>query len=456
MTHRTPHFRRSQRGAAVLVVSLILLFGLTLVAFFANRTSIFEQRTSSNQYRSTRAFEMAEAGIEWATTRLNETIAINATAPAVCSDPGGANITDTFRVRYLVPQITPTPGFNVPTANPPRVGCSISATGATTCSCPTAGVAPVLGPDTEPRFTVQFNPVAGDATAVEIVSRGCTGGTTCDSADSQEAAAVVRVLLKVVPQFPNTPGAGLITGGSAVPGGNLRVVNTDIKSNGVTINSGTVVDLTGSTSVTTLAGTPPRASVLDQDESLQALTAADADGDLFFRGFFGMTMDAYQRSPQTWYIKTGSCNSAPNPSRCTSCGSAAACGTAVSDAYNNKVTQFWSDADLQFGTGNLPSVGTLGTATLPITIAGSGHVELRSNMVAYGMFYAATATATENWDYSGSGSAKVFGAFVSRGDFVKGTGTLDLIYDPNVFGGGSINGLFARVPGSWRDKLTEF
>jgi Tfp pilus assembly protein PilX len=54
----------AQQGAATLVISLVLLFGMTVAAFFANRGLIFEQKTSANQYRSTRAFEMAEAGLE--------------------------------------------------------------------------------------------------------------------------------------------------------------------------------------------------------------------------------------------------------------------------------------------------------------------------------------------------------------------------------------------------------
>jgi len=183
------------------------------------------------------------------------------------------------------------------------------------------------------------------------------------------------------------------------------------------------------------------------------LTTADADGNIFFTGFFGESITDYQNNPQTWRITAGSCGT---NARCTSCGSATACGTAVSNAYNNRVSQFWADTDVSFNNSNIPSVGTLGTPNLPLTMASSASVELRSNLTAYGMFYAATATATENWDYSGSGSAKVFGAFVSRGDFVKGTGTLDLIYDPDIFGRGTATGLLVRVPGSWRDKLTDY
>ena len=72
MTRIHLHPRLRQRGAASLVVAMILLFGMTMVAFYANRGLLFEQRTSANQYRATSAFEVAEAGLEWATARLNE------------------------------------------------------------------------------------------------------------------------------------------------------------------------------------------------------------------------------------------------------------------------------------------------------------------------------------------------------------------------------------------------
>jgi hypothetical protein len=185
------------------------------------------------------------------------------------------------------------------------------------------------------------------------------------------------------------------------------------------------------------------------------LTRADANGDLFFQSFFGETQAQYQANPQTWII-TSPAIGCGSRVRCTACSTSTSCGTAVSTAINNGVSQFWADTDVQFGSGNMPTVGTLGTAQRPISFAGTGAVELRANITAYGMFFVATATALENWDYSGSGSAKVYGAFVSRGDFMKGSGTLDLIYDANIFRMGEGTGLLVRVPGSWRDKSCEF
>jgi len=213
------------------------------------------------------------------------------------------------------------------------------------------------------------------------------------------------------------------------------------------------VELRTATSVTTLPGTPPRSSVLDNDPSLNALTNADSSGDLFFQSFFGETQAQYKDSSLTWLITGAACGTR---ARCSSCSNSSACGAAVSSAINQGVTQFWSDAPVQFNNGNLPAVGTLGTATRPITFASNSAIELRSDLTAYGMFFVATGTALENWDYAGSGTAKIYGSLVSRGDFVKGSGTLDVIYANSVFRTGITTGLMLRVPGSWRDKETGY
>lgn len=441
---------RKQRGAASLIVVMVLLFGITLTAFFANRGMIFEQRTSANQYRSTKAFEMADAGIEWAIARLNDPTVL-AAAPA-CTTSSGSTLSS-FRGRYIRPtaaDATHASGWLNPVSTS-YPGCRADpANGSLTCSClSTAGEADLSASADQPRFRVQFNAVAGDTLAVEIVSRGCTNADPCNpaaGATASDGTAIVRTMLKIRPTFPTVPGAGLISGSSTVTGGNLRVVNTDTASNGITINTGTTISEGSGTIVESLPGTPPRNSILDNDPSLLALTTADANGDLFFSSYFGEGMDAYKNTdPLTKVIAS------------SDCASATACGALVSSWYDKGFTQFWVEPDVTFNSSNLPSVGTLGTATKPIALAGAGQLELRANIVAYGMLYAATATANDNWDYSGSGSATIYGSLVSRGDFVKGSGSLNIIYNGNLFGGkGPPTGILVPVPGSWRDKASTY
>ena len=128
--------RFKQRGAAALAVSMVLLFAMTVVAFFANRSMIFEQRTSANQVRYTKGFEVADAGIEWAIARLNDPLTL---AAASCVPDGSTAGLLSFRDRYLQPTASdathPTGWFNPVTTVYP--GCQIDpSNGNLTCGCP--------------------------------------------------------------------------------------------------------------------------------------------------------------------------------------------------------------------------------------------------------------------------------------------------------------------------------
>lgn len=56
----------SQKGAAVLLVSIVLLIGVTLITVFAARIGIMDQRISANEYRHKEAYATSEAGLEMA------------------------------------------------------------------------------------------------------------------------------------------------------------------------------------------------------------------------------------------------------------------------------------------------------------------------------------------------------------------------------------------------------
>ena len=91
---------RPQRGAATLVVVMLLFFVVSLVAAYASRNLIFEQRTSANQYRSTQSFEAAEAGLEWAQAMLNSGRIDDDCLPTLDTSFGS------FRERYLITNTT--------------------------------------------------------------------------------------------------------------------------------------------------------------------------------------------------------------------------------------------------------------------------------------------------------------------------------------------------------------
>ena len=63
-------FVHAQRGAATLVVALILLIVTSVITVYGARNSLMEQRITANDYRAVRLAEAAEAGLDYGITWL--------------------------------------------------------------------------------------------------------------------------------------------------------------------------------------------------------------------------------------------------------------------------------------------------------------------------------------------------------------------------------------------------
>jgi hypothetical protein len=206
--------------------------------------------------------------------------------------------------------------------------------------------------------------------------------------------------------------------------------------------------------VQSLPGTAPGQSILDNDPSLLKLTNADASGELFFASFLGQGFDAYKNDPGTKVLTMGATNNYANGA----CSSASNCASAVSYWADRGVTKFWVDGAADFGASTMPTItSTLGTASRPVAVVTTGNLSFGSNVNAYGIFYAATASVTTDATL-GNGNPTIVGSFISRGDISKqGSGNLTVAYNGNLFGArGAPTGLLVPVPGSWRDKATAY
>lgn len=63
-TTRRLHHQRTERGAAVLPITLILLLLITIITIFAARVGILETRTAANKVRYDQAFSAAQFGVQ--------------------------------------------------------------------------------------------------------------------------------------------------------------------------------------------------------------------------------------------------------------------------------------------------------------------------------------------------------------------------------------------------------
>ena len=412
---------KAQRGAAALIVTMVLFFAMLLAAAYANRNLVFEQRSSANQYRSTQAFEAAEAGLEWAQAQLNSAARIGADCQA-STDPAAP----TFRERFLSRNATGLAGntwSNGALAVPLQAACVRGEAG-WTCSCPAQGHPQPAAPATpglHPAFALEF--VAGGKPGiVKLVSHGCTGpaGACAPGSTSKaDASARVEVALGLLPALGTAPAAPLTARGRVNTAAALGVHNPDAGSGGLVVHAGGGI-AAPLLRVTPPAGTPVADVLAGNDAALAALAP-----ERLFNAFFGLDKTGWKNQPT---VQTLACSG--------DCGAALA--NAVQATGGNPLV--WVAGDL-----GLSGPLTLGSVQHPVVLVVDGAARFDGAVRVHGVVYCASMT----WNNAGAG-ALLRGALITEGD-VQGNGAPDLFYDATVLAALKSGGSFARVPGSWRD-----
>jgi hypothetical protein len=426
--------RRRQRGVGTLIVALILLFAASLGALYVNRGVLVEQRTSANQMQATLSHEVAEAALEWATGMLNAPYDVG---PNCTYDNTAGNTS--FRKRYVMTQTGATPpSTDIVPATTIFPGCKIDpATGALTCNCPKPGdpsLVASLGSAVQPGFTVAFEAVPGNNDAVKITAWACSAqAATCASTSygNADGNARLSVTLKLGPS-PLVSTNPLTCGTSCEIGGSMNVVNTDVGTNGITINAGTTITTAPGTTVTTLVGQPVANSQIANDASLSALSSADptCENSKMFKTYFGMTIERYRDAPTTKVI---------------SCGSANDCKTQIDAAYAQGWRSFYFASDLHLSGNN-----TYGSQADPIIFVTPNAIDFNGDNVLYGMIF----SNSSDWHDLGTGSAKINGSQITCAAY-KSTGNGTINYDPLALNNARrMSAPLVRIPGSWRDFRT--
>ena len=415
---------KAQRGAAALVVVMVLLFAMVLVAVFANRNLVFEQRSSANQYRATQAFEAAEAGLEWALAQLNANQRIGADC-----EPSADPAASSFRGRYL--STAPRSGVLVPltwndagTPTPLQASC-VRAGNGWSCRCPADGLPNLpLAAASLPAvaFTVQFTPT-GKAGVVRVVANGCTslaGACRAGSTGRADASARIEVAIGLVAGLRTPPVAAITTRGRFDAGNATIGLHNADPATGIAVNAGGAIDAPLAR-LTPPAGAPKTGLLIGNDAALAALPA-----ERFFASHFGLDKAAWQAQPAVTRIA------------CT-VDCAAVLGAAIAAA---------ADAALIQVDGDLVLAGpiTLGSAQRPVAIVVGGAVRFDGAVGLNGLLYAGSV----RWNDT-AGGAFVRGALLAEAGY-HGNGAPDLFYDPLVLDAlKHASGSFARVNGSWRD-----
>jgi hypothetical protein len=432
------HRSRTQRGVASLIVVMVLFFIITLVAAYTNRNLIFEQRTSANQYRSTQAYEAAQAGIEWAVAMLNSGRINESCAPSTSSGD------DSFRDRNLtIPEsgdITPKDRLSA---------CVFNGAG-WTCSCPKTGSPSLTAPTTPglyPAYQVRFRaPVdaAARTGVVRVEAVACPKwDANCLAFDSSnpgdEGRTTLSALVALYGGLKTPPASALTVKGTInTSAGTLTAYNQDLASGGLAVVTGQAITTSKSAPefvVSGPPGTPPGAAYKDADPSLALPAVAKTGGgtwstdDRMFISAFGVLPDTYRDSPATLQMNG-----------CLPCSSEGSGGLRALIA-SNPGRPIWVNGDLVLG-----GTGDIGAAALPaVVVVSGGNLSFSAPVIFHGAVYVRNNT----WTMSGTGTIE--GAAIAGGAMTN-TGNGTYSYQPTVLNRLRLqNGSFVVVPGSWRD-----
>lgn len=394
---------RGQRGAATIVVMLGLLAALALGTLFANRGLLLEARMSSNQVRSTLAFEAAEAGLDWTLAQLNTP----GRSGSDCRPDAAA--AGSFRDRMLVVTTHGLTARTTADGTPMRAACARRA-GAWACHCPTdaAPVLPASGDPDPAAFVVEVR--AGDRPGLlRVVSGGSVAGG---------GQARVEAGLALLPAIDALPAAALTARG-AIDAGSAWVVNEDPLSAGLVMHAGGTLAASAAR-VTSTAGSSTDGTLVAADTTL-----AEMGVDRHFVATFGLPRETWRRQPG---VKVITC--------------AADCGGALSAAAgpDGVHTMLWIEGD-----ATLAGPLTLGQPDRPVVLVVGGHLTLDGPVVLHGLVYA------DGVAWQGAAGGALHGAVVSHADIALST-TAEVRRDASLLSGlVRRTGPFVRVPGSWRD-----
>ena len=411
-----------QRGAATLVVVMVLFFVMAMMAAFANRNLMFEQRISSNYYRAGVAFDAADAGTEWALAMLN-----GGNINAQCLTSGSPTVS--FRDRYLT--FNTSTRLIAPNSLLPVADCVHKAVGGWTCNCQvgaawvpqqTAEVAAM-----QPTFVVAMT-ASPELGAVTISSSSCTTnfasctnpGQALDVSPGVSQVTIKAALvsaLKMPPALPLTI-AGAVTMNST----GLGLHNSDPRSGGLLLLTGAAAP-TGwvDSRLNSLPGTPWQQGMISGDSTLSTSAA-----DKIFAMFFGMSPTRYQDQPAA---------------RVLTCASD--CMSTLATAYGQGVRIAWIN-----GATALSSNVVLGSIADPMLIVVKGSLTVTGPMQINGLIY---VRGNINWTNTSAQPSLLTGAMIGEGS-LQSIGLVDLAYDASVMDVLSNKvGSFVRVPGSWRD-----
>lgn len=409
-------------GTLAMVMTLLLIAHLSLL--YSHRALLVEQRASASQIRAVRAQEAAQAGLDWAISRLNDPRSVDTQCLPTPQSPDTAPATVRGRWEHSLALAT------AGAAATWRPACVQMDTAPDwQCQCPDsgggAGQLPMPAATTDvSAFAVALQ--AGPRTGLwTLTAEGCSHpGPDCadDTAPEPDGRYRASTVLAAFGQVVQPPLAALTSVGAVVLSDGASVRNADTTSGGVTVHSGGAVTLQTPAKVFGPPGQPTAAGIVAHDPPLSA------GADTLWRRLFGLEAAALRALP-TW--QTVACAGG-----CT--------GSDLDSAWRLGARALWLDGDLALAQGRW------GSADTPLLLVVRGTLRIGADVAVHGLVVADRVDIRT----PASPRSLLRGALVSLDTTALG-GAVDLVRDAAVLARTTgLGSVLAPVPGSWFDPHT--
>lgn len=419
-----------QRGAATLVVVMMLFLIMALLAAYANRGMLFEQRIANSYYRASVAQEMSEAALEWSVAMLNGG-AIDQSCQPVAT--GGQRFVDRY-LKFSAEDRGVKQNEAMGSDFTGIVADCVRSSEGWDCQCPALRTrkAPeaINSTNIVPSFGIYLGTLKLSRTGtVQVRGRGCTSSVVddCESAldisKRYQGTSTQEALVALVSAVRSPPAAPLVAKGSVMASGTggLGLHNTSANSAGLLVTAGGKLTGLLESRLQSVPGTSASEAQIADDGQLN-----DASADLF-RMFMGATAERYRLHPA---LQVVTC--------------AGDCAPALETAYKAGARMLWVEGPLTISSNK-----TLGTASDPLVVIADGDVTLAGAFQLTGML---VSRGNLDWTNTSGLTSLVSGIVLAEGD-VRTQGRMDIHYQTDV-----VNqlrnrvGSFVRVPGSWKDS----
>ena len=399
----------SQRGAATIFVTVVLLLAVGLIALYTNRGAIMEQRLSANEIRAKQAFAAASAGLDYALAYMRDG-GVDHLIGGVYDDVADTLATDAtalttghFKAAYSEPTAAIPPCPSTPPATNaalPGITAPTDLTNVLTISCGWS----------DDNTSVQ-RLVVGMRATKNTNGNGSSPLVTKGNADLLTGGASIFNYFNDLTVWSGASILGQSNTGKTFVRDTVNYPTASITDPyRVASNSSPACNLPPTGYTCSTQGSTLGHDTVSGDTNLSSLS-----DDQYFESFFGQTPTAYRNETANVLLDQST----------------------VGSIDGMRGVTIWVD-----GNTSLGSV-TIGTPDRPVKLIIDGNLDMSSNLVINGMVYV-TGNITSQ------GTPTIYGALLSAGNATV-TGNLKIVYDPKAFGSGPGEGKAGKVPGSWRD-----